>query len=85
MKIKQKQVVELESQASHLKQLDPGQEENIVAKKQHVEERYEHSCIRNLCCGVLGVSLISSQSVKIRVEFSMFLNQHPPPKSWCMT
>ena len=45
MKIKQKQVVELEGQASHLKQLDPGQEETIVAKKHHVEERYSHSYI----------------------------------------
>ncbi|KAK2182078.1 hypothetical protein NP493_368g02093 [Ridgeia piscesae] len=40
MKIKQQQVGELESQASHLKQLDPDQEQTIVAKKQHVEERF---------------------------------------------
>jgi len=33
----------LESQASHLKQLDPDQEQTIVAKKQHVEERYCYS------------------------------------------
>ena len=43
MKIKQQQVGELESQASHLKQLDPDQEQTIVAKKQHVEERYYYT------------------------------------------
>ena len=40
LKMKEQQVVELDGQASHLKQLDPGKEEIIEAKKARVNERY---------------------------------------------
>ena len=39
MKIKQQQVTELESQASHLRQMDPDKEQEIVQKKVMIEER----------------------------------------------
>lgn len=40
LKIKQEQVQELESQASHLRELDPDREEEIRARKSRVEERF---------------------------------------------
>jgi spectrin beta len=41
MKIKQQQVSELESQATHLKQIDPEKEQEIVQKKIMIEERFQ--------------------------------------------
>ena len=44
LKIKQQQVSELETQASHLKEIDPEKEEVIRAKKVVVEERFVSLC-----------------------------------------
>lgn len=41
MAIKAKQVDELESQAEHLQQMDPGKTDEIKAKKMTVEERFQ--------------------------------------------